>query len=718
MLVLTGEDRIARRELLRAVSARAAEMGLENVHLRAHPLDAGAPYGALHPWLTRWYRTRAPESEPAEGKLDATFLTALAGVILGEGEGPAPTVAAALETEEGPARPAEPPPMAPEEVRAGLLSLVEDRSRRRPAVVTIEEGEYLDSASRDWLGFLSRRLPELPLVVVISLDPRAPGIEAWQRELGQVGTTWERWPPHGSSRGEEVPYGRRLRGLSPDGRKALAAVVLSGPEATSSLLRDVLGWKEDRLTAALKTVQADHWVELVDDRWALLEPALYPDLAGDLSSSEGAALHRAIAKVMSERRKRWQGPPLFRLAEHWAGAGEVGPGVETLRSSATEADRAGSPELAERALRRALVLAQGDPTPSAREMEEQLYEQLAVSRTRAGDSSGSVDAYRRAMTLVQEHGVRPVRWARLVAGLSGSETRLGHDPEPLLKEALSKVEGSSHEAEATLLSALGYFYRERGRRELSQETMERACRLAERGSSAPLKVQSRIGAAQAYFFGGDSADVDRARRHLKRALEYQDRLEGTPEASLTVQALDGLAAMALTQGDFPEAVRYGEEAIAAARRSATRYDTMLVLGNEAELQLEVGNLRRARELAQELRGLIERFGLGEIDGNFQQLLLVEARIALARGAFGPARRHLDHLLAAAARSGTRYFSGQALVCLIDLEIQRGDLSAAEEGWARLEREGLLQTLPLVARHHLEEAEAKLHPRPSNGPTSP
>lgn len=710
LLFLIGDDRIARTELLRAVAVKSEEMKLETVRLRAHPLDRVAPYGALNPWFARWFQLAQESSPRAKSGLDASFFTALAGFIETLPAPDAPKGGAqGKEGAEGHGETAsvDPRPLGPEEMRAQLLALVEGRSHATPSVVTIRDAEFLDPASRDWLSFLGHRLTELPLVVVLSLDPQTPDFESWQSRFGRVTTTWERWPKDRPSRTPTAPLADQVRSLPPDSREALAAVALAGPDARSAFLGEALGWEDARLSEALTPALDAKLIEREGDALALLDPAAYPDLAGTAPKTQLATLRRAIARALERRVKVPRGPVLFRLSEHWAAVGDAERGFTTLTAAAQEADRWGSPEMAESRLMPALQLVQGEPTPRGREMEEKVYAQLARTRLRASNPAGAEDAFNRALTLARDRGEKPLEWAPYVAGLATAMTRLGQDPENLLKSTLARIEGQSAQQEATLLTSLGFYYRERGRGPLAAEVTEKACDIADRGGDAELKALAHLDAAEALFFGGGKPELERARTHLRTALSFRAEVEASREPSLVPMVLDALSHVELTLGNTKEAIRWGEDALVAARRVGSRTCLLQVLGNQAEVNLESGNLVRARDLAAELRVQCDRFGLQDLDVDRQQLLLLEGLVAAARGAFEPARQQFERLVAAAGKAGTRYYLGQALAHLVALCVQQGAYDAARQYLRQLEREGVRKTLPGVTLQHLEAAEKKL-----------
>lgn len=718
-LFLAAEERSIRARRLREIASESRSQGFEHIALRAHPLDSCAPFGALLPWLVQWYTPPTSKVSAAaavdngpRAPLGSSFSIALAGLILPESTSPglpaSPLAQAGAKpnSKEAPAR-----SLSPEDVRAELLELVQGRTRQRPAVVSIEDADHLDASSREWLSFLGRRLNDLPLLMLLAVDPFAETFEDWRTELAHAPCAWDRSPPL-SGRAPRAPtLSERLRPLPPRTTELLSVVVLAGPDAEEGLVREVLGWKEDEVALAASPAIDAGLMARTSGTMESLDPGLYPDLAGTLTKSRVTGSHRAIARALEMRHPRAQGALLFRLSEHWAEGGEVGSGVAALSSASLEAERWGSPEIAEGRLRRALALAQSEPTARGRELEEKAYAQLATARARAGDPKGSRDAFGRALQIAQQRGGKPLQWGKYVSGWADAETRLGGDPEERLKATYEQVKGRSNELEASLLRSLGFYYVERGRPDLGVEVSERACALAERGSDIVLTVRAHQTAMNAYLFGGDSPE--KARAHVQKALEYRSELEGTADAGFLAVLIDGLSNVECAIGNERAAVQRGEEALAAARQFGHRSALLLVLGNLAEHCAEAGDLRRAQELSDELGRICDHLGLPEKDTSRQQKLLLEGRISMAAGDHETARKKLEHLAESSERGGGRYFLGQALVHLTVLSVERGDLETAHRHLRRLEREGVRKTLVGQNRRILDRAVEKMQTNSSS-----
>lgn len=718
-VLVLGGSREARANLLLAVEQGADASGWETLRLRAHPLDQMVPYGALQPWLSRWYHPeRDASSGTSPGSATAaassrSFAMPLVGLIAGL---PERSSHAGDHHVVGPGhageRVEEVHHFSPAELRAELVDLVQGRTRQNPAVVVIEDADYLDEASRDWFSFLALRLNDTPLTVAIAIEGEAEETDFWRQNLADAPAAWCPLPldPVGAS-GEERLRGR-LRSLPARTLEALSLVVVAGPDAERVTVKEVLGTTDQELNLALSPAVDAGLLRLMGDRYDCPEPDLYPDLLGAIRSSDLVSTRRHLAQVLSKSPSSKQGKVLFRLSEHWAEAGEIGRGVPSLLAAAKEAERWGAPGLAEKRLLRAVVLSQADPTVKGREVEEKVYAEIAVLRLRANHPAEAREAFQRALALSKERGARALQWARYVSGLADAESRLGGHPDELLKTTLTQVQGRSNELEALLLRSLSFYYLERARFDEAISTAERACELADKGRESVLKVRCHNSAASAYIFSG--LEPDRARAHLLKALDERPHLEGTVDQLLLVNAMDGLSLLECSLGKESEAIRWGEEGITMARRYGYGSSLLLVLGNTPEHYVHSRDFAKARARTSELRRLVERLGLTERDNIRQQLYLLEGRIAAETNDVPTAKARFESMVSMSEKGGSRIFLSQALVNLVVLSARHHDLEAARRYYRRLEREGLVRTLMGENRRLLEEVEPLLHVE-SEGP---
>ncbi|MDE1835463.1 MAG: ATP-binding protein [Euryarchaeota archaeon] len=348
------------------------------VRLEVHPFDQQVPFGALLPWLSRLVASRRALKQPFDLGLPSLLL---AGILGGDearalqGQGGEPPRASTRGEAEGPLA-------DPEDVRTGLLDLVEGRVRQNPTLLSIDHAERLDLASQEWLRRLSSELGRLPLLLVLSFnrEPREPSGPEWAAAFSPSPLV-ERIPETTESEENASPHA-----LPPsrESRRLLAAVAAAGPEARPAFLAEVLELPLETTQRALRRLQNEGWLREREGVWYASSSVS----AGAREAHDRAAdasLHHAMARAMERSNPSPHGATLLRIADHWEGAGLADPGVERMLEAVRECDRWGAPEVGEGRLQRALLLAQNDPSLRGRELEERVYAQLGSFRMRAED---------------------------------------------------------------------------------------------------------------------------------------------------------------------------------------------------------------------------------------------------------------------------------------------------------------------------------------------
>lgn len=717
-VLVSGGSREGRSAALAELEERASRPGWEVFRFRAHPLDAIVPYGVLQPWISQWYRDGGtPLTTPPSGNTSVSsgpYAMPMAGLIAGffsEKTNPDRPEAP------GPKRPSSDlaapvlPALSPAALRSELVDLIEGRAREGPAVVLLEDANFLDPASWEWFASLGRRLETLPLAIVLTFGGE---LEPWAMRLGEVPTVLCPLSPDPA----EAQWGDRLRqalkSLPPKSLDALVVAVLAGPDADRPLLREVLGVGEDALDPLLAPSISAGLLVRVGARYASPEPLLFPDLLGASPASGLPTVRRALAKALGHRAEQGHGSLLFRVGEHWAAAGDLQHGVPALVAAAREAERWGSAELAENRLLRAVLLAQGNPALSGREAEERCYAELATLRLRAGRQAEAMAAYERALAIAKERGTKVGHWGKYVAGFADAQAGLGGHPDALLRSTLAQVEGRAPDLEALLLRSLSVYFLDRARFPEATSTAERACELADQGRDRVLQVQCHSTAGRAHIYTGAHADA--ARAHLLKALEQRSALEGTADEVLIVGVLDALSLLECGVGDEPAALKWGEEALALARRGGYGTSFLWGLGNLSEEYIHVGDLAHARALLAEFQRLVERLEVPAGDSLSQQVLLLQGRLAAEAGESAKARDRFERIVEEGEHGGSRILLAQALVHLIVLSVRTHDPEGARRYTRQLERTGLHKTLMGETQRLLTQAETAL--RTSTPTTAP
>jgi tetratricopeptide (TPR) repeat protein len=684
-MVISGGERSVRSALLDAIGSEADAEGIDTVVLRAHPHDHEIPYGVLYPWLAKWHHPK--------------FTLPLAGLIVS---------LRAESADRGEKRAKRQQPavtdvtLPPAEMRAELLDLVEGRTQQSPAVITIEDGEFMDMPSRDWLCFLAPRLAELPLLIAISLPPDERLFNEWQKTLADSPVIWHRVRHAGPSGGNRDGLSRRLGMLNESTLNALAAVVVAGPDASRTLLQEVVGATEAELTRSLYPAVQAGLVSVDGDGYVVLEPDLIPNLGGLVKETALRSLHRVVVRTILEHEPRPHGALLFRVAAHWAEAREVYLGVPALTAASMEAERWGSLKLAEYWMKRAIRLSEIDPTTRGRELEEQAYARLAIVNRLNLNHPAANKAYKRALEMFKERNAKGYEWVRYVVGLSYTEWVLGKDPRGVIESALSQVHGHNSDMEALLLRTLSQYLTDNGQTEEAQAAAERACELADKENDVPLKVRTHVTAAASYIFS--PSNPESAKAHLLKVLEQRGALAGTAEEELLVEANNMLMVMEYSLGNYLDAVVHGEAALAEARLRRNPTTLFGVTGNLAEVCIQANDLPRAKVLAKEMHDLCQRLSLEETNVNMLAVLQLDGLIAACEGRKGDARTSLERCVRLAEKGGHSMNVAQALTHLASLGAKDGDREAAYKYVRLLELKGLRRTLMWYHQRLLDSVE--------------
>lgn len=715
LLLVSGGTPAARRVHLRTLHEAARGRGARTETLLASSFDREVPFGALLPWFSRWAPSprHTHESDPSRpghsgrgrGGSAPLPMVALVGLLDSPG-GESIRRMAATPVGNSPGLSGEKKPVVPEDVRRELLELIEGRARGQPTLLSIEGAELLDSASSEWLRRLSGELNHLPFILALSFDREGPELSAWQTPTEGVSpAVWRRLPPPPPQASGLGGPSLSLLNLTVEVRRLLVAALVAGPDARVPILSEALGTPPAEIEKGLQDLRSKEWLEQHEGAWRALDPPAGDRALADVGAATVLELHRNLARAIEKSEPQPRGSLVFRLGDHWARAGALEKAVPLLRASALECERWGAPELSEDRLQRALVMAQAEPGKRARELEEQILAQMGILRLRAENPTGSVESFQKALKIAQARGAPARVWGAYVARMSHAQMRLGIDPEPEIQATLEKVRGLHPEVEALLLRALAAYHLAHSRPDEAIQAAEKACALAEKGSDPILTMRVRITAATCYLFGG--RDLERPKEHLLKALQLRDRVEGNPEETIVVDALDQLALVELNRGSFAQAHDRGEEALLEARRLGSRTSLLGTLGNVCEYACAAERWDRARQLAQEMRRLCERYDTPETDDSTLQLLLVEGMIAGARKDPKTALRKFEHLVGAAEKAGTRYFVAQGLLYEALLMERENDRQGARQIVRRLHRDGLIRGLGEGNRAQLEKMESRL-----------
>jgi DNA-binding CsgD family transcriptional regulator len=160
LVVVEGPAGIGKSELLAAVgrAARASDFGL--LRARGSEFEAGIGFGVARQLFEPVLRTASAEER--RWLLDGVARVGARALGVEEGERPADRFAAVH----------------------GLYWLCANWAERSPLVVVVDDVQWADDPSLGWLGYLARRVSDLPLLLVLGLRSGDPGGE--RAELAQL----------------------------------------------------------------------------------------------------------------------------------------------------------------------------------------------------------------------------------------------------------------------------------------------------------------------------------------------------------------------------------------------------------------------------------------------------------------------------------------------------------------------------------------------------
>lgn len=348
--------------------------------------------------------------------------------------------------------------LLPSEQRAQLFatlgSWLLSAARRRPTIAVLEDLQWADPSTREFLEALAPTVASVPVLVVcttrnpvvrdqgpetqLTLGPldieeveaivrgvageragpadvaaaiaRADGVPLFAEELAKLiarGAAGSAFSPIPATLADLLMA--RIDSLGADKGLAQVAAVL-GPDGVAPVLAACSGVSEAEAAAALARMDSAGVLGKWDPRsgayafrHALVREAAYHALL----KRERAALHRRVAITLS-RRRRGQPPPRPEvMGYHWSQAGDPKRALSAWTNAARLAAARRACGEAERAYAAAIAeLAKLSASPSRSERELELWGGLAAARqiTHGYSSREAVEAARRARRLAQRGG--------------------------------------------------------------------------------------------------------------------------------------------------------------------------------------------------------------------------------------------------------------------------------------------------------------------------
>ncbi len=497
LVLVEADPGVGKTALLAAAAEIAAAQGLAVLRARGGELEAASGFGVVQQLLER----SVVRADPEERERLLAGAAALAAAPLGL----APAGA----------------PLDPTQARHGLYWLLAALSERGPLALLVDDAQWADLPSLDWLLYLARRLERLPVLVVVA---RAPGestaarplLEAVAVEpvaetirlgpLSEVGTAAALAALDGGTPASEFVHAcHELTGGNPhfvaEIVGELAAEGLEpGPEATERLrslaperVAAVTLLRLARLSPSARELAAA--LAVLGGEAPLDQVA---ELAGFDHAAAAAADELAAARFVAiEPKLRFLQPLLGRVVHE-----DLGPArraADHARAARLlDADGAGPAAVAAQLLHAA---PSGDPW-----VVEHLREAAAGELGR-GSATAAVPLLRRA--LAEPPGVTEVAGLRTLLGLAES---VAGDPAGLddLRAGFDAADGPAR-AGAALLLARFLVYAGR-----SGEVVERVEPVLARLGDGDAELRARLEAALVTAARADRGLREVADRHLDR----------------------------------------------------------------------------------------------------------------------------------------------------------------------------------------------------------
>ncbi len=151
LLLVEGDPGVGKTALLAAAAEVAAGEGLAVLAARGGELEITHGFGIVQQLIERSV-VRA-EGADREGLLSGAAALAAAPLGLASAGGP---------------------PLDPAQARHGLYWLLANLAEREPLTLLIDDAQWADAPSLDWLLYLARRLERLPALVVVAHTPGEP----------------------------------------------------------------------------------------------------------------------------------------------------------------------------------------------------------------------------------------------------------------------------------------------------------------------------------------------------------------------------------------------------------------------------------------------------------------------------------------------------------------------------------------------------------------
>jgi DNA-binding NarL/FixJ family response regulator/tetratricopeptide (TPR) repeat protein len=474
----------------------------------------------------------------------------------------------------------------------------------------------------------------------------------------------------------------RLEALSEDARAALSAAAVAGRRSGHRLLSVVAGLPEDALLEALREAVANHVLVLDDDGYAFRHALLQEATYADLLPGERTALHLRLAEALSADPTLADGAAAAELAQHWRAAHRLPDALAAFVQAGIEAERASAFAEAGGHFESALEIWDliEDAPQRAGLTEGQVVARAAEARHRAGDHHRAVALGDTAIELVDRDA--DVTAQALARERLGRYLWLAGDSDrslTLYREAVGILPGDTPTAaRARVLAAQGQILMLRGPSEEARACCEQAIEIARAVGDRLIEAHALNSLGVIMASGGDWTNGEKS---ISESMAIAEELESFDDA---LRAIVNLSDCVDQRGRIAEAA---EMAVEGARRA----EVFGLLSYAGFLEADacwrltrIGALDDAQAICE--RRLASRLaGVAEITMHGSA-----GHLALRRGRLDEAEAHFGRAEDALVPTSDSMWLGNRIDGQVELELWR---SAPDRAWELATR-----ALDLIVEH--------------------
>jgi len=646
LIAIEGEAGIGKTRLVEATIAAASERGQRALCLRCYEGETQLAFGpiidGLQSALAQPAMAAALERLPHDDSRELARLVPAFGAT------------------NGPAGPLDNPGAQVRFFNAIIGALQIAVADDHPGLLVVEDAHWIDEASLDLLGYLTRRLAGRPLLLILTWRTEHVGSDhrlrtmthsAERAGIGRsitldrltaedmrmlVGDGAEQLGARLYRESEGVPFfaveyldqlhrqaipaegehwplpagprallEQRIAGLTATEGQVLTTLAVIGRDASFDLVRDVSGRSDEETAIAIDGLLAQQvLVERAidgnrhDPVYAIRHDKLREVAHDQMSLARRRLLHRRVAEVL--RRQARGGAGAAQIALHLQLGGQDREAAEAYREAGEGAAALYATSEAIGHYRAALALGQPDSSG--------LHERIGDLLTRRGAYEPALLSYQTAAALRLDTGQIEHKIGLVYQRMGNWSLASQHfaAAEPL------------YEAEADSASAqnLARLAADWSLTTLRMGALEQATALGLRARQVAEETGDELALAQSDNLLGILArstyDSDAARRHFEAALARATRLG---EPSIRAAVLNNVARVVQESGDSHRAIALAEEALALTVTHGDRHHEAALHSNLADLLHLAGRVEDAQE---HLRASVAIYAeIGIVAGEYQ-----------------------------------------------------------------------------------------------------